>query len=225
MVNYTYLGHACFMLDDGNSKILVDPYLTGNPKASIAADKVKCDYILISHAHGDHLGDAPEIAKKNDAQIVAIPEILAICEDRVRGIKGIPMNLGGTVKLPFGFVRMTLAFHSSGVAGGVACGFVINIGGKNFYYAGDTALFSDMKLIGQRDKLTAAILPIGDNYTMGIEDAAIASQMLNVPYVFPIHYDTWEIISQDVNEFKSRAEEIARTEVEILKPGESWEFE
>lgn len=222
MVTYTYFGHACFMLDDGNSKLLFDPFLTGNSKAAITADKVECDYILISHAHSDHLGDAPEIANRTGAEIVAIPEVLGLCTQKFKGLKCAPMNLGGTLKLPFGFIRMVPALHSSGVPGGVACGFVVNIGERNFYYAGDTALFEDMKIIGHRDKLTAAILPIGDNYTMGIEDAAVASQWLNAPYIIPVHYNTWDIIAQNVDEFKAHTEEITQSEVKIIKPGESW---
>lgn len=125
MLTFTYYSHSCFLLDDGTYKVLFDPFLTGNPKAAIAAADVECDYILVSHAHGDHLGDAPEIAARTGAAIVAIPEVLALCEERAPGLKQYPMNLGGSLTLPFGKVRMTLAQHSSGVAGGVACGFVV----------------------------------------------------------------------------------------------------
>ena len=150
MLTYNYYGHACFQLDDGTTKILVDPFLTGNPQASISEKDVEADYILITHAHGDHIGDAPNIAVRTNATVVGIPEIMDFGGQRV---KTIGMNLGGTIKTEFGFVRMVPALHSSGIGGGVACGYVIGVGGKIIYFAGDTALFSDMKLIGERDKI------------------------------------------------------------------------
>ena len=219
MLTFTYYSHSCFLLDDGTYKVLFDPFLTGNPKAAIAAADVECDYILVSHAHGDRLGDAPEIAARTGAAIVAIPEVLALCEERAPGLKQYPMNLGGSLTLPFGKVRMTLAQHSSGVAGGVACGFVVYMGGKVVYFAGDTALFRDMELIGQKDPLDYALLPIGDNYTMGLEDAALAAQLLNVRHVIPIHYNTWPIINQDVRHYKEITEAMSRAEVHIVEPG------
>lgn len=224
MFNFTYYGHSAFLLDDGKYKVLFDPFLTGNPRAAIKAEDVDCDYILISHAHGDHLGDAPEIAARTGAELVAIPEVLAICEQRVPGLKQHPMNLGGSLTLPFGKVRMTLAQHSSGVAGGIACGFVVYMGGKVVYFAGDTALFSDMQLIGHKDQLDYALLPIGDNYTMGLEDAAMAAQLLNARHVIPIHYNTWPIINQDVRHYKEITEAMSRAEVHIVEPGQSLEM-
>lgn len=224
MLNFTYYGHSAFLLDDGKYKVLFDPFLTGNPRAAIKAEDVDCDYILISHAHGDHLGDAPEIAAHTGAELVAIPEVLVICEQRVPGLKQHPMNLGGSLTLPFGKVRMTLAQHSSGVAGGIACGFVVYMGGKVVYFAGDTALFSDMQLIGHKDQLDYALLPIGDNYTMGLEDAAMAAQLLNARHVIPIHYNTWPIINQDVRHYKEITEAMSRAEVHIVEPGQSLEM-
>lgn len=224
MLNFTYYGHSAVLLDDGKYKVLFDPFLTGNPRAAIKAEDVDCDYILISHAHGDHLGDAPEIAAHTGAELVAIPEVLAICEQRVPGLKQHPMNLGGSLTLPFGKVRMTLAQHSSGVAGGIACGFVVYMGGKVVYFAGDTALFSDMQLIGHKDQLDYALLPIGDNYTMGLEDAAMAAQLLNARHVIPIHYNTWPIINQDVRHYKEITEAMSRAEVHIVEPGQSLEM-
>jgi L-ascorbate metabolism protein UlaG (beta-lactamase superfamily) len=134
------------------------------------------------------------------------------------------MNLGGSLTLPFGKVRMTLAQHSSGVAGGIACGFVVYMGGKVVYFAGDTALFSDMQLIGHKDQLDYALLPIGDNYTMGLEDAAMAAQLLNARHVIPIHYNTWPIINQDVRHYKEITEAMSRAEVHIVEPGQSLEM-
>lgn len=224
MLTYTYYGHSCVLLDDGKYKVLTDPFLKGNPKAAIKAEDVECDYILVSHAHGDHLGDAPEIAKRTGATIIAIPEVIGVCQEKAGDIKAHGMNLGGSVTLPFGKVRMTLALHSSGVAGGCACGFVIQMGGKNVYFAGDTALFQDMQLIGRKDSLDYSLLPIGDNYTMGLEDAAKAAQWLNTAHVIPIHYDTWPVIAQDVESYKQATEESTRAKVHIVKPGESIEL-
>ncbi len=224
MVKYSYFGHACFLLDDGKYKVLVDPFLTGNPVASVSANDVAADYILVTHAHGDHLGDAPDIAARTGAEVVGIPEILDICTSMGTDVKGHGMNLGGSLNLPFGKVRMTLAQHSSGIPGGIACGYVIYIGGLVIYYAGDTALFSDMKLIGQKDRLDYALLPIGDNYTMGLEDAALAAQWLGVRHVIPLHYDTWPIIRQDVAKYKELTEKMAHAEVHIVKPGEDIEL-
>ncbi len=221
MVKYTYYGHSCFLLDDGTHKVLFDPFLTGNPTAKISASEVACDYILVTHAHGDHLGDAPEIAARTGAAIVSTPEVLGVCEERAKGLKTYPMNLGGSLTLPFGKVRMTLAQHSAGVAGGIACGFVIYIGGLVLYYAGDTALFSDMRLIGQKDTLDYALLPIGDNYTMGIEDAALAAQLLNVKHVIPVHYNTWDIIAEDPKHYKKITESTTRATVTIVDVGET----
>ena len=222
MLKYTFYGHACFLLDDGEYKILVDPFLSGNPQATISPKEVEANYILISHAHDDHLGDAPEIATRLDAEVVAIPEVLTLCTSRVeKAIKADPMNLGGTLNLPFGMVRMVPALHSSGVEGGIACGFVIKIFGKTIYYAGDTALFSDMKLIGERDKIDYAILPIGDNYTMGIEDAARAVSLLGANNVIPLHYGTWGVINQNPEDFRKL---VTGAEVYVVKPGQTIEL-
>ena len=225
MVKFSYYGHAAFLLDDGTNRVLVDPFLTGNPTASIAANEAACDFILLTHAHGDHLGDAPSIAARTGAAIVAIPEVISVCEGQACAeIKSHPMNIGGSLDLPFGKVRMTFAQHSAGVAGGIACGFVIYIGGKVIYYSGDTALFSDMQLIGRKDAIDYAVLPIGDNYTMGLEDAAMAAQWLNASHVIPIHYDTWPVIAQEVNHYKEVTEAMTRARVNIVAPGETIEL-
>ena len=218
MLTYNYYGHACFQLDDGTTKVLVDPFLTGNPQASIKDKDVEADYILITHAHGDHIGDAPNIAVRTGATVIGIPEIMDFGGQRV---KTIGMNLGGTVKTDFGFVRMVPALHSSGIGGGIACGYVIGIGGKVIYFAGDTALFSDMKLIGERDKIDYAILPIGGHYTMDPVDAAKAVSFLDAANVIPLHYDTWDIIKQNAEDLVKLVE---FAKVHIVKPGQSLEL-
>ena len=215
MLTFTYYGHACFQLDDGNYKLVFDPFLTGNPLATIKADDVKADYVFITHAHSDHVGDGYDIVEKNNATVIGIPEIT---DFGGANIKSINMNLGGTINFPFGFVRMVPALHSAGIPGGVPCGYVVGIGGKVIYYAGDTALFGDMKLIGERDKIDYAILPIGDHYTMGIEDAAKAVELLDASNVIPVHYNTWDIIKQDPEDFKKL---VKTATVLIVKPGES----
>lgn len=215
MLTFNYYGHACFQLDDGNYKLVFDPFLTGNPAATIKPDDVKADYVLITHAHGDHVGDAYDIVKNNNATAIGIPEVT---DFGGANVKAIGMNLGGTLNLPFGFVRMVPALHSAGVGGGTPCGYVVGIGGKIIYYAGDTALFSDMKLIGERDKLDYAILPIGDHYTMGIRDAAKAVEFLDASNVIPVHYNTWDVIKQDPEDFKKL---VKTATVLIVKPGES----
>ena len=218
MLTYNYYGHACFQLDDGTTKILFDPFLTGNPQASINPDDVEANYILVTHAHGDHIGDAYDILERTGATAICIPEVTDFVGEN---IKAIGMNLGGTVKLPFGFVRMVPALHSSGVGGGISCGYVVGIGGKVIYYAGDTALFSDMKLIGERDKIDYAILPIGGHYTMDPIDAAKAVAFLDAANVIPLHYDTWDVIKQKAEDLPKLVE---FAKVHIVKPGQSLEL-
>ena len=214
MLTFNYYGHSCFQLDDGNYRLLFDPFLTGNPAASISSDEVETDYVLITHAHGDHIGDCYEIVKRTDATAIGIPEVMDIGDD----VNTIGMNVGGTLYLPFGYVRMVPALHSAGIAGGVAVGYVVKIGGKVVYYAGDTALFGDMELIGIRDQIDYAILPIGDHYTMGIEDAARAAILLGAKNVIPVHYNTWALIKQDPEELRPL---LKNAKLYVVDPGES----
>ncbi|MBQ6975659.1 MAG: metal-dependent hydrolase [Selenomonadaceae bacterium] len=218
MLKFNYYGHACFQLDDGKYKVLFDPFITGNPQATIKPAEVKTDYLFITHAHGDHIGDTDIIVRNNGATVIGIPELMDFGGENV---KTIGMNLGGTVKLPFGYARMVPAMHSSGVQGGIACGFVLSIGGKIIYFAGDTCLFGDMKLIGERDAIDYAILPIGGHFTMDAIDAARAVEFLGAKNAIPVHYDTWQPIEQDPEEFKKL---VKGATVHIVKPGESIEL-
>ncbi len=218
MLKFNYYGHACFQLDDGKCKVLFDPFLSGNPNAAVKPDDIEADYIFVTHAHSDHVGDCYEILERTGATAVCIPEITDLVGEE---IKSINMNLGGTIQLPFGYARMVPAMHSSGVGGGIACGYVLSIGGKIIYFAGDTCLFSDMKLIGERDSIDYAILPIGGHFTMDAVDAAKAVEFLGAKNVIPVHYNTWQPIAQDPEEFKKL---VKHAKVHIVKIGESIEL-
>lgn len=220
MVKFKYFGHACFMLDTGKEKLLFDPFLIDNPLNSVKIEDISCDYILVSHAHYDHYGDTTEIALKNNAVVISTPEVLSKLPKEYTNIHG--MNLGGSFIFPFGTVTVVPALHSAGVAGGIACGFVIQFADDTVvYFAGDTALFSDMSLIGDKQKIDYAILPIGDNYTMGAKDAAKAMQLLKAKHGIPVHYNTWPVIAEKPEAFKAYTESISHSKVHIVNVGES----
>ena len=222
-----FLGHACFSLEFNDTKIIVDPYLKGNPQAVISPDKVTCDWVLVSHGHGDHLGDTVEIAKKNNATIITIPELATYCA--VKGVKTHGLYIGG--KRSFGnfTVKLTLALHGSSIGTnpieylGQPCGFLIFAEGKTIYYAGDTGIFGDMELIGRLHPIDLAVLPIGDNFTMGPEDALEAVKLLKPKQVIPVHYNTWDLIKQDPEQFKAEVEAKAGVPVKVLRPGDTLE--
>lgn len=219
---FHFINHACFMVEKNNSAVIFDPFLDGNPEGLTAKD-IKVDYVFVTHGHFDHLGSAFEIAKANDATIISTAEICGLAQEA--GCKAHGMHLGGTYKFPFGKVRVAMAFHGSGVPGGHACGFVVDFYGTTFYFAGDTALYSDMQLLPQLDKFEYAILPIGGNFTMDPQDAAIAAKFLKAKYVIPVHYNTWPPIVQDVEAFKAEVEETTESKVLIVKPGETIDME
>jgi len=224
----TYLGHSGFLIETATAKIAIDPFLTGNPVATMNAADVKCDYLILTHGHEDHSGDAEEIAKANDATLIANHEIaMYFAAKGVEKVHG--MNPGGGFNFPFGRVKMTVAHHSSSVnAGadvvymGLACGVVIEADGLRVYHAGDTALFSDMKLIA-RGGIDLALLPIGDNYTMGPDDALDALEFIKPRIAVPIHYNTWPPIAQDAEKFAGEAAASGH-EVKVMAPGASMEL-
>ncbi len=221
-MKFTFYGHACFQIDTGEEKLLFDPFLSGNGLAAITADKVECDYILISHAHADHFGDAGQIAARTGAKVISTPEVIGLFSKTIENFQ--PMNLGGTYQAPFGNVKMVLALHSCGVAGGVPCGFIITFkNGITVYYSGDTALFGDMKLFGELFDIDYAILPIGDDYTMGPDDVILAAEFLRAKKVIPIHYNTWPIIAQNPESFAEKAKK-KDIEVLLVHPGEAVEL-
>lgn len=223
MPQITFWGHSCFLLsENGKETILLDPFISENPLSPVNVEEVKADYILLSHAHWDHLGDAYDLAGKNGATIISTSEI---AKQAIKdGFKAHAQHLGGRHKFPFGSVKLTLALHGSGIAGGHACGFVVDYYGKKIYFAGDTGLFSDMKLIGELDSLDVALLPIGDNFTMGLDDAVIAASFMQAKVVIPYHYNTWPLIEADPKEFKTKVEDKTGSCCIILDPGSSYSF-
>jgi L-ascorbate metabolism protein UlaG (beta-lactamase superfamily) len=220
---FTWYGHAAMGLEAGGQRLLVDPFFSGNPAASISADKAQADFILISHGHGDHVGDAVAIAKRTGATVISNFEICNWFEGQ--GIKVHAQHLGGGHQHPFGYLKLTLALHGSalpdGSYGGNPCGFLLTTEGKKIYLACDTGLFGDMKLIGE-EGLDLAVLPIGDNYTMGTDDALRATRMLQAKHVVPVHYNTWDVIAQDAAAWAKRVEAETSSKVHVLKPGESF---
>ncbi len=224
----TFFGHACFHLETGQGEILFDPFLTGNPMAAKTAQEVTADALLISHGHGDHLGDGIGISKRLGIPIVATFELALYCEKQ--GAKTHAMHIGGDYTFPFGWVKLTPAWHGSSVEAdgeiiytGQPCGFLVQAGGKTAYFAGDTGLFGDMQLLGDMYDIDVAMLPIGGNFVMGIEDAVRAAKMLRAKTVIPMHYNTFDLIKQDPEEFARRLQAL-RIDCRVLNPGESVEI-
>lgn len=220
----TWYGHATLGLETGGYKLIIDPFFTGNPTASISPEAVEADFILVSHGHGDHVGDGIAIAKRTGATVISNAEIADWFEGQ--GLKAHAQHIGGGFKHPFGYLKLTLALHGSalpdGSNGGNPTGFLLTTNdGKKIYMAQDTGLFGDMKLIGE-EGLDLAVIPIGDNYTMGPDDALRAVKLLEPKAVIPIHYNTWGLLAQDENAWAERVKKETKTKAVILKPGESY---
>ena len=196
-----YLGHSTFLFEIAGKKVLIDPFITPNELAShIKVDEIECDYILVTHGHSDHVADLIPIAKRTGAKVISSFEIIDWLGKQ--GIEnGHPMNLGGTWNFDFGSLKMVYAAHSNsmpdGTYGGTAAGFIIKAEGKTYYYAGDTSLNQEMKLFGEFNQIDFAFLPVGDNFTMGIDDAIIAAQFINCKNIIGMHYDTFGYIKID----------------------------
>ncbi len=226
-IKLTWLGHSCWNIEAPNGTLLIDPFLTDNPVAAVQPDQVNPNYILISHAHFDHIGDAVNIAKRTGALVISNFEIASYFEQQ--GCKSHGLHIGGSHEFPFGRVKLTVAHHGSsfpdGRYAGNPSGFLLTIDNKKIYDSADTGLFSDMKLIGDQG-IDVAMIPIGDNYTMGPEDAVLAAKFIHPKYLIPMHYNTWDLIAQNPDAFaKQVIKTVPRTKVVVLKPGESFELE
>jgi L-ascorbate metabolism protein UlaG (beta-lactamase superfamily) len=223
-----FLGHACFELSDGDTSVLIDPFLTGNPNAAASADELSPSTILVTHGHADHIGDSVAIAKRLSAPVVAITELAN--EIGEEGVDVFDPNLGGTVEFDWGWVRLVPAWHTSTTPKGTVntpAGMVINFGGKTVYHLGDTALFSDLSLVSRRDEVDVALMCIGGHYTMDRHDAVHAADFVQAHTVIPCHYDTFPPIETDAQAFKADVEaktsyeSRASEKVVILEPGDT----
>ncbi len=220
-----FLGHSCVLLTHGDHKIIIDPFLTGNEQAAMKPEEVDVSHVLITHGHGDHVGDGIAIAKRTGATVVASFELANLCARE--GVTVHPMHIGGGHDFDFGRVKLTIAHHGGGygedasIYTGPPVGFLVTMDGKTVYHPGDTGLFYDMKLIGEMNPIDLAFLPIGDNFTMGIDDAVKAVELLKPQRVVPIHYDTFPVIHADPQAF---ADKVTDAQAVILKPGNALDF-
>jgi len=225
-IRVTWLSHACCLIETDRVKLLIDPFITGNPLAQVSTDSVAADVILVSHGHGDHLGDTVDIARRTGAMVVSNFEIHNWLAGQ--GIENVhPLHIGGGFDFPWGRVKLTIAHHGSslpdGSYGGTPCGFLLELDGKKIYHACDTGLFYDMKLIGEAG-IDLAILPIGDNFTMGPDDALRAVKLIEPAHVIPVHYNTFDIIRQDPRAWAGQVEAQTSAKAVVLNPGESFDL-
>lgn len=227
MMKITYHGHSAVSIETETHKILMDPFITGNELSDLDPNTVEADVILLTHGHGDHVGDTFAIAERTGAQIVAINELAVYLNQK--GLNAHGMNIGGAYDFDFGNVKFTQAFHSSSyeeedgrfIYTGMPAGIILTIGDKVLYHVGDTGLFSDLKLIGDRHDIDVALLPIGDNFTMGPEDALVAADWINAKTVIPVHYNTFPVIEQDGDAFAAK---VKTGKGLALKVGETFEL-
>ncbi len=222
-VQITWYGHACFLIETGNHRLLTDPFITGNPQAPISAEEVEADTILVSHGHGDHIGDTVALAKRTHAMVIANFEIHNWVVSQ--GIENAhPMHIGGAHRFDWGKVKLTIAHHGSslpdGSYGGNPCGFLFYLEDKKLYHACDTGLFYDMTLIGD-EGIDLAILPIGDNFTMGPEDALRAVKLIRPKMAVPIHYNTFDVIKQDPGKWTDAVTAQTDCEGKVMQPGDT----
>lgn len=204
-----YFSHSAFQITtQSGTRILIDPFLDGNPTSPVKSDQVDADYIILTHAHGDHFGDSLKIAKRCGSKFIAVFELANYLESK--GCTAHPMHIGGSYQFEFGKVKFTMASHGAaspeGIYTGLAAGVILSIDGINLYHTGDTGLFYDMKLIGEMTPVDYMLLPIGDNFTMGITDAVKAVEFVNPKFAIPIHYNTFPVIESDPEEFKKQLE-------------------
>ncbi len=225
MLKVTYYGHSAFKLCDGINSLIIDPFLSNNPVSPVKPEDVKVKHIILTHAHGDHIGDAFKIAKQNDATIIAVFELANYFA--AKGVKTHGMHIGGGFNFPFGRAKFTIAHHGSSTADGqymgAPAGVIVTMGGKNVYHCGDTALFYDMKLIGEMTPIDIMLVPIGDNFTMGIDDAAKAVELANPKIAVPIHYNTFDVIKTDPSLFGKKLDRIGKNYI-IMNYGETIEI-
>jgi L-ascorbate metabolism protein UlaG (beta-lactamase superfamily) len=217
-----FLGHACFTLSDGGTTLLLDPFLTHNPKAAASADEVAATTILLTHGHADHYGDTVAIAKRTGASVVAITEVAG--ELSGEGLDAHDCNLGGTASFDWGWVKLVPAWHTSTTPNGTVstpAGLLVSFAGKVVYHLGDTCLFSDLQLVGKRNPIDIALMCIGGHYTMDRHDAVDAAGFVGAKTVIPCHYGTFPPIETDVDAFKADVESQTSSQVVVLAPGDT----